>query len=271
MGPYPSGITFAPIPYCYRCPLKLEYPSCDVACAESLEDIIRYNTAGDVAAFIAEPVLGEGGIVTPPKEYFKIVKKILDKHNILFLCDEVQTGFGRTGKMFGIEHCGVKPDIVTTAKGIANGFPISAFTARAEIADSFTLGSHLSTFGGNPVSAAAALANIKFLEKNNIAKKAAAKGKRVMKALEKLQRRSKHIGDVRGKGLMIGLELVTDKKSKNPNPALAAKVQAFCLKEGVLVGAGGTFANMIRIQPPLVIDDSALDKVIDTIARALKA
>lgn len=268
-GPYPSGVTFAPIPYCYRCPLRLSYPKCGVACAHAVEDIIRYNTSGNVAAFIAEPILGEGGIVTPPKEYFPIVKSILEKHKILFICDEVQTGFGRTGKMFGIEHSGVKPDIVTTAKGIAGGFPISGFTARAEIADSFTVGSHLSTFGGNPVSAAAALANIRFMQRTKLAAQAAAKGKKLVAALRALQKKNKAIGEIRGHGLMIGLELIADTK-KTPNAALTGDVQARCLEKGVLVGSGGVFGNVIRIQPPLVIDDQTLAKVAATIGSALK-
>lgn len=268
-GPYPSGVTFAPIPYCFRCPLKLKPETCGTACAHAVEDIIRYNTSGNVAAFIAEPILGEGGIVTPPKDYFPIVKKILDQHNILFICDEVQTGFGRTGKMFGIEHTSVKPDIVTTAKGIACGFPLSGFTARAEIADSFTPGSHLSTFGGNPVSAAAALANINFLQKNNIAAKAAQKGKRLKAALVALMRKHRSIGDIRGEGLMIGIELVSDKKKRTPAPALAAGVQSHALENGVLVGTGGVFANVVRIQPPLVIDDAAIARVVKTIDGAL--
>lgn len=269
-GPYPAGVTFAPIPYCYRCPLGLKYPSCGVKCADQLENILLYNTAGSVAAFIAEPVMGEGGIIVPPKEYFPMVKKILDKHNIVFIADEVQSGFSRTGKMFAIEHTGVLPDIVTTAKGIADGFPISGFTTRAEIADSFTPGAHLSTFGGNPVSAAAALANIEFMQRTKLAQKVARKGKRLIGKFLDLQKKSKSIGEVRGQGLMIGIELVTDKKSKNPDAALAGKVQAKCLEEGILIGSGGVFGNVLRIQPPLVIDDVALDRVFDTIAKALK-
>lgn len=268
-GPYPSGVTFAPIPYCYRCPLKQTYPKCGMACAHAVEDIIRYNTSGNVAAFIAEPILGEGGIVTPPKEYFPIVKSILDKHKILFICDEVQTGFGRTGRMFGIEHSGVKPDIVTTAKGIAAGFPISGFTARAEIADSFTPGSHLSTFGGNPVSAAAALANINYMQRTKLVKQAETKGRKLKAALKALQRKHRAIGEIRGEGLMIGIELVSDRK-RTPAAALASDVQARCLDNGVLVGSGGVFANVIRIQPPLVIDDKTLTRVVATIGRALK-
>lgn len=268
-GPYPSGMTFAPAPYCLRCPLRLKYPKCGVACADVVEDIIQYNTSGNVAAFIAEPVMGEGGIITPPKEYFRKVKKILDKHGILFIADEVQTGFARTGKMFAIEHYGVQPDIVTTAKGIAGGFPLSAFTARAEIADSFTPGSHLSTFGGNPIAAAAALANIRFMERTKLAASVTAKGARVMRRLEAVKRKQKAIGEIRGKGLMIGIELVKDRKM-TPAPELTAAVRERCLDAGILIGAGGVFANVLRIQPPLVIDDATLTHVVDTIATAVR-
>lgn len=268
-GPYPSGITFAPVPYCYRCPLRQTFPKCNLACADAVEDIIRYNTSGNVAAFIAEPVMGEGGIVAPPEGYFKRVKAILEKHGILFIADEVQSGFCRTGKMFAIEHYGVQPDIVTTAKGIANGFPIAGFTARAEIADSFTPGSHLSTFGGNPVSAAAALANIRFMERTKLAKQSAEKGARLMRRLKAMQKKRNAIGDLRGKGLMIGIELVKDRKTRAPWPELAAAVQARCLEAGILIGSGGVHANVLRIQPPLTIDDATLAKVADTIDKAI--
>jgi 4-aminobutyrate aminotransferase len=270
-GPYMPGVTFAPTPYCYRCPLKLKYPSCGVACAHAVEDIIRYNTSGNVAAFIAEPILGEGGIITPPDEYFRIVKSILEKHGILFICDEVQTGFARTGKMFAIEHYGVQPDIVTTAKGIADGFPISGFTARAEVADSFSLGSHLSTFGGNPVSAAAALANIRYMSRVKLAEQSRKKGARLRKKLEALARKLPAIGDIRGKGLMVGIELVSDRKSKAPAADLAGAVQARALDAGVLIGTGGVFGNVLRIQPPLVIDEKTLDHVVETIGAAIRA
>jgi 4-aminobutyrate aminotransferase/(S)-3-amino-2-methylpropionate transaminase len=156
MGPYLPGVSFTFPPYCYRCPFKKTYPECDLLCARTLQDVIDYCTSKGVAGFIAEPILGEGGIIPPPLEYFKIIKEVLDAQDILFIADEVQTGFGRTGKLFAIDHYGVKPDIMCMAKGIANGFPLGACIARADIADSFEPGDHLSTFGGNPVSAAAA-------------------------------------------------------------------------------------------------------------------
>src|SRR6202142_4078924 len=211
-GPYAPGVSFAPSPYTYRSLWPNDPEQVARHCAKCLDEVIRFSTSGDVAAFIAEPVLGEGGIVVPPQNYFKEIKKVLDQHGILFIADEVQTGFGRTGKMFAIEHYGVEPDILVTAKGIADGFPLSAFTTRAEIAAAYKPVDHLSTFGGNPVSCAAAQANIAFMEKENLSAKAAETGAYAMSKLRALQKENSLIGDVRGLGLMIGVELVKDHK-----------------------------------------------------------
>jgi 4-aminobutyrate aminotransferase-like enzyme len=215
-GPYMSGVAFAPAPYCYRCPLKLEPQSCGLACADAVEDTIRFQTSGDVAAFVVEPVLGEGGLIPLPQGYLARVKEILDRYGILLLVDEVQTGFGRTGKLFSIEYQeGIEPDIMTLAKGIADGFPLGAFIAPAAIADSFQPGEHLSTFGGNPVSCAAALANIAVLQEEHLVEHAAELGNWAIGELRKLQERHPLIGDVRGQGLMIGIELVRDRPAKS--------------------------------------------------------
>jgi len=275
-GPYLSGIAFAPAPHFYRCPFgsKTE-EECGERAANYLADTIKYQTAGNVAAFIAEPILGEGGIITPPSNYFKLVKEILDAHGILFICDEVQTGFGRTGKLFAIEHYGVEPDIMTTAKGIADGFPLGAFTATPEIGDAFTVGSHLSTFGGNPVSCAAALANIEVMFDEKLPEKAATRGAQLMAGLEKIKANNKLVGDVRGKGLMIGIELVKD-ANKTPAAAEAAEARRRCREAGILVGVGGSLGNVVRLQPPLVITEEECARVLETfetvladIARAL--
>lgn len=263
------GCTFLPAPYCYRCFFELEYPECHLRCARALEDIISFNTYDSVAAFIAEPLLGEGGIITPPDDYFLEVDKILKKHEILLLIDEVQTGFCRTGKMFGIEHYGVEPDIIAIAKGIANGFPLSGFIAREEIADSFKPGDHLSTFGGNPVSCAASLANIEFMLENHLADQALEKGEFLKKELRELAKRFKLIGEIRGKGLMIGIELIRD-KAKTPANTEAAKVRDICLEKGVLLGLGGVYGNVLRIQPPLVISKQQLEEVIRVLDFALQ-
>lgn len=268
-GPYASGVAFAPAPYFYRCPFgSKSEEECGERAASYLADVIQYHTAGNVAAFIAEPLLGEGGIITPPANYFRLVKEILEANEILFICDEVQTGFGRTGKLFAIEHYGVDPEIMTLAKGIADGFPLSAFTATAEIGDAFSVGSHLSTFGGNPVSCAAALANIEVMFDEKLPDNSAARGAQLTAGLEKLQANYKLIGDVRGKGLMIGIELVKDSE-KTPAAAEAREIRRLCRESGVLVGVGGSLGNVVRLQPPLVITEEECARVLETLESAL--
>lgn len=264
-GPYMVGCTFLPAPYCYRCFYELSYPSCNLRCARALEEILLYNTYGCVAAFIAEPVLGEGGIIVPPEGFFKEVMRILKRHSILFICDEVQTGFGRTGRMFGIEHYGVEPDILVVAKAIAAGLPLSGFIARREVADAFRPGDHLSTFGGNPVSCAAALANIRVIEEQGLVRAAEEKGRWFMERLQELASRHSLIGEVRGKGLMIGLELVKDRPSKEPAPEEGKRIRQACLERGILVGLGGIYGNVLRIQPPLVINKDQMQRVIEVL------
>jgi 4-aminobutyrate aminotransferase/(S)-3-amino-2-methylpropionate transaminase len=267
-GPYATGVSFAPAPYTYRSPWAGDPEECGRRCAQAIEDVIRFASCGDVAAFIAEPIMGEGGIIVPPENYFKEVKKVLDRHGILFIADEVQSGFGRTGKMFAIEHFGVIPDILVTAKGIADGFPLSAFTTRPEIAAAYMPGDHLSTFGGNPVSCAAALANIEFMEREKVPARAADIGRYAIDKLRLLQRRHPLIGEVRGSGLMIGMELVKDAKL-SPAAAEAEAVRDALLRQGVLIGVGGTYGNVIRFQPPLVITKQQVDRAVEAIDQAL--
>lgn len=267
-GPYAPGIAFAPVPYTYRSNWPNDPEECGRQCAKALEDVIRFSTAGDVAAFISEPVWGEGGIIVPPANYFKEVKKVLDKHGILFICDEVQTGFARTGKMFAIEHFGVEPDILCTAKGIADGFPLSAYTTRPEIAAAYKPGDHLSTFGGNPVSCAAALANIEFMEKENLAARSTETGNYAIAKLRDLQKQNPLIGEVRGLGLMIGVELIKDEKL-TPATAEAEGVRDALFRQGVLVGVGGVNGNVIRFQPPLIITKKQIDQAIVAFSEAL--
>jgi 4-aminobutyrate aminotransferase/(S)-3-amino-2-methylpropionate transaminase len=267
-GPYAPGVAFAPAPYIYRSKWRSD-EECIEACVEQLEKVIRFHTAGDVAAFLAEPVMGEGGIIVPPRGYFKAVKEVLDKHGILFIADEVQSGFGRTGAMFAIEHYGVEPDLIVTAKGIADGFPLGAFTTRDEIAAAFQPGDHLSTFGGNPVSCAAALANIEFMQREKLPEHASQLGSEVVDTLHALQARHSIIGEVRGVGLMIGIELVSDAK-KTPAAASAERMRAELLQRGVLVGVGGVNGNVVRIQPPLVITREQLQTVMHQIEAVLQ-
>ena len=268
-GPYLPGVAFAAAPYAYRSPYGADPAVVARECAADVERAIDMGTSGNVAAFIAEPVLGEGGIIVPPPGYFRMVKEILDRRGILFICDEVQSGFGRTGRMLAIEHYGVVPDIVVTAKGIADGFPLSAFTTREEIARAFTPGDHLSTFGGNPVSCAAALANLEVFRKEKLAERSAAAGSRLLEKLKGLQARHALIGDVRGLGLMAGVELVGDRARKTPAPDAASAIQARLLDEGFLAGVGGYYGNVLRVQPPLVIEDADLDRAVEALDRAL--
>jgi len=268
-GPYAPGVAFAPAPYAYRSQWRDNPEECGRQCAKAIEDVIRFATSADVAAFIAEPVMGEGGILVPPPNYFKEVKKILDQHGILFIADEVQSGFARTGKMFAIEHYGVEADILVTAKGIADGFPLSAFTTRPEIAAAFKPGDHLSTFGGNPVSCAAALANIEFMEQENLPARATETGNYAMSKLRELQKQNPIIGDVRGLGLMIGVELVKDEKL-TPATSEADAIRDALLRKGVLVGVGGVYGNVIRFQPPLIITKQQIDRAIEAFAAALQ-
>jgi 4-aminobutyrate aminotransferase/(S)-3-amino-2-methylpropionate transaminase len=267
-GPYGAGVAFAPVPYPYRSQWPNDAEECGRQCARAIEDIIRFATSGDVAAFIAEPVLGEGGIIVPPLNYFKEVKKVLDQYGILFIADEVQSGFARTGKMFAIEHYGVDPDILVTAKGIADGFPLSAFTTRPEIAAAYKPGDHLSTFGGNPVCCAAALANIEFIESERLPARASESGDYAMAKLRALQERHRLIGEVRGLGLMIGVELVKDEKL-TPAAAEAEAIRDALLQKGVLVGVGGAYGNVVRFQPPLIISRQQIDQAIRAFDEAL--
>lgn len=267
-GPYLSGIAFAPAPYCYRCPFKLEYPQCGVVCAEFLEHVFRYQTAGGVAAFIAEPVLAEGGIIIPPPEYFKTAIEIVRDNGALFIADEVQSGFGRTGKLFAIEHYDVEPDIMCMAKGIANGFPLGAFITRPDIAEAFSPGDHLSTFGGNPVSCAAAMANIDVMSDERLPQNATVRGDELMNSLIEFKEKYSLVGDVRGMGLMIGIELIKD-KNKTPASEEAKQIRKLCREAGVLIGLGGVFGNVLRLQPPLILTAEESQRVLDVLEKSI--
>ena len=254
-----SDIVHIPGAYCYRCAFGLTYPLCDLRCAKCIEDIIKN---GDFAAFIIEPIQGNGGIITPPPGYFKVVREILNKYNVLLITDEVQTGFGRTGEMFAIEHWDVEPDIMTMAKSLANGTPIGAFITNDRIASSYTRPG-ASTTGGNPVSAAAALATIDVIEKYQLVQRAKDLGNYFKDKLKILQQSHGLLGDVRGKGLMLGVELV--KKDKIP----AAEEIDFILEElkdrGILAGKTGVSRNVLTFQPPLVITRDDIDRVVETL------
>ncbi|HEX4274470.1 MAG TPA: aspartate aminotransferase family protein [Bryobacteraceae bacterium] len=265
-----AGFVHALNAYCYRCPLGLQYPSCGVKCARDMEDLIRTSTSGRIAAFIGEPLQGLGGFITPPKEYFEIVAEIVRKFGGVFISDEVQTGWGRTGnKWFGIEHYGVTPDIMTSAKGMANGAPVGLTVARSEIADALK-GATISTFGGNPVTATAAKAVIDYIDEQNLMTNAAETGGYLRARLEELQARHAIIGDVRGMGLMQAIELVEDRDTKTPATAAAAALMEAARENRLLIGKGGMFGNVIRISPPLNISRSDVDDFVLRLDASLK-
>jgi len=258
-GPAPSGFVHAINAYCYRCPLSLTYPSCNVQCARDMEEMIRTSTSGRIAGFIAEPIQGVGGFITPPKEYFEIVAAIVKKAGGVFISDEVQTGWGRTGgKWFGIEHWGVTPDIITSAKGLGNGSPVGLTVARPEIADALK-GTTISTFGGNPVTATAAKAVIDFIDENKLMINAAETGAYLRGKLEEMKAKYPIIGDIRGMGLMQALELVEDRESKKPDTQATLAVMEAARENRLLIGKGGTYGNVIRVTPPLNISKSDVD------------
>jgi len=257
-------------PYCYRCPYGLEYPSCGLKCAHDVENVIKYETSGQVAAFIAEPIQGVGGAVTPPPEYFKIVYDIVRKAGGLCIADEVQTGFGRTGDHFwGFENFGVTPDIVTMAKGIGNGAPLGACTTRMEIAKMMKNRIHFNTYGGNPISMVQGLATLEVIDQENIQANAKKVGGHLKTRLKELQERHKLIGEVRGLGLMLGVELVRDRKTKEPANTEAADVLELCKHRGLLIGKGGLFGNTLRIKPPMCITIDDADFMVDCLDEVL--
>ena len=266
--PHPvGGIHFAPNPYCYRCPLGKKYPSCDLACANAVEDIIKTATSGHPAAFIAETVQGNAGIVVPPKGYFKRLKEILVAYGALLIIDEVQTGFARTGKMFAIEHYGIIPDIMSMAKALGNGVPISAFIATSEIADVYTKPG-ASTLGGNPVSSAAGLAVLDYIESHDLMKNAEDRGEQLMNGLKELAARHDVIGDVRGLGLMVGAEFIHSDGS--PYPELLDDVLEKMKDRGFLIGKNGLNRNVMAFQPPLVNTSQNTDELLNALEDVLQ-
>jgi len=263
------GITFAHNAYCYRCPFGLTYPSCEVRCAHDVKEVIRTTTSGQIAGMIAEPIQGVGGFITPPKEYFEIVAQLVREHGGVFISDEVQTGWGRTGdRWWGIEHWGVTPDIITSAKGLANGFPIGLTAARSEVADSVKKLT-ISTFGGGPVSTVAAKAVIDLIEDERLGVNAEETGGYLKNKLLELQEKHPLIGDVRGMGLMQAIELVEDRNSKAPATTATLRVMEAARENRVLIGRGGIDGNVIRISPPLNIARSDVDDFIGALDASL--
>jgi 4-aminobutyrate aminotransferase-like enzyme len=257
-----AGFVHAHAPYCYRCPFNATPDNCGLACANDVEELIQTTTTGKIAAFMSETILGVGGFIVPPKDYFKRVHEITKKYGGLFISDEVQTAWGRTGdKWFGIEHYGVEPDIMTSAKGMGNGIPIGWTITTPEVADAFP-GLTFSTFGGNPVSCAVGLAVINVIEKNDLRTNARVVGDYFREKLEGLKEKYPIIGDVRGMGLMQGIELVKDRKTKEPAPEAVLKVFEETKRQGILIGKGGLYGNVIRTGMMLNATKETVDELI---------
>lgn len=270
--PYVFGVHHAPSGYTYRPPQGVDPKDIGKWAADQVENIIKYSTSGHIAGFYAEPIQGFGGCITPPKDYFPRIYDVVKKYGGLFIADEVQTGFGRTGeKFFGIEHWGVKPDIITMAKGIGNGVPLGAVLTTKEIAESMNGKVHFNTYGGNPVSMTQGEAVLDAIKKYNYTDNCKKIGNHLIRELNKLQKRHSAIGEVRGKGLMLGVEIVRDPKSKTPAPDTTLKIMEFAKKEGVLLGKGGMAGNTIRIKPPFCVNKDDADQILDVMDRALSS
>jgi len=271
-APFPAEVYRIPYAYCYRCSYSLEYPSCDVFCARHLEDTFRRVVASeDVAAVIAEPVLGEGGFVAPPPEFFRIVTEICRKHGVLFIADEVQSGFGRTGKMFASEHYGIEPDILVTAKSLGGGLPLAAVTGRSEIMDAPDVGGLGGTFAGNPLSCAAARAVLDVFERGDLLSRADSLGARFQKRAQEWKTRFEIIGEVRGLGAMRAIELVKSRATREPAPDETKRISQYCYEHGLITITAGTYGNVIRLLVPLVITDEQTDEGLDVLESALVA
>jgi 4-aminobutyrate aminotransferase len=268
-SPLLSGVEHVPFPYCYRCPLKQEYPGCGFACIDYIQDQVldKFVPAEEVAAFFIEPIQGEGGYVVPPEDYFKELFKRFRKYGFLFVDDEIQSGMGRTGKWFAIEHFGVVPDIITVAKAIAGGLPLGALITRAELM-TWGPGAHASTFGGNPVAAAAGLAVISYIEENKLLDNARNQGEYMMGVFNEWKEKYEIVGDVRGKGLMIGIEIVKDKKTKEFASEEVERIEDICWKKGVLLISCGR--STLRIVPPLTITRELVDEALAVIEDAIR-
>lgn len=270
VGEPTQQVTHAANAYCYRCPFGQTYPSCDLQCAKDLKTVIETTTNGEIAAFIAEPIQGVGGFIVPPKEYFKEVYQIARQHGGVVIADEVQTAWGRTGgKWFGIEQWDVEPDMITSAKGMANGLPVGWTIATPEVAGAIKKGIHLSTFGGNPVTSTGALATIEYIETHNLKDNATTTGAYLREKLEGLQEKHPVIGDVRGMGLMQALEFVKDRKTKEVAPQETQAMIEAMREEGLLMGKGGLHGNVIRMSPPMTIGKREVDDAIERMDRAL--
>ena len=266
-GPYASfpGVVHVSAPYCYRCPYNLERSSCGLKCSTAIEDALKTKVPGEAAIMIAEPILAVGGVLVPPDDYWPEVEKITQRNKITLIHDEVFTGFGRTGKVFAHQHWDSKPDIVSFAKAIGGGVPLGGFIATEQVSSTFEDGDHFTTFGSNnQIGLAAGHAVLDVLEREELAERAATLGQVLIEAFRKLERQYGFIGDVRGRGLMLGVEIVTDKQSRKPAPDLAKRIQADMRDHGIILGVTGNYGCVLRMTPPLTITTQQIDQAVAT-------
>ena len=269
-APFPGDVYRIPFAYCYRCSYSLKYPSCDLYCARHLEDTFKRVVANEeVAAVIAEPVLGEGGFVAPPPDYFKVLVDLCHKYGVLFIADEVQSGFGRTGAMFASERYGIEPDILVTAKSLGGGLPLAAVTGRAEIMDAPGPGGLGGTFAGNPLSCAAALAVLDLFEHEDLLTRANELGDQFQRRAREWQRRWPIVGDVRGLGGMQAIELVQSQETKAPATEETKQITQYCYEHGLIMITAGTYSNVIRVLVPFVATKGQIDEGLDVLESAL--
>ncbi|MCX7711402.1 MAG: 4-aminobutyrate--2-oxoglutarate transaminase [Clostridia bacterium] len=270
-GPFSPDTYKIPSAYCYRCPLGCKYPECGIACAEKLRTLLKGELSSDyIAALIAEPVQGEGGFIVPPKEYLQALQSICNENGIVFIVDEVQAGFARTGKLFASEHFGIEPDMMTLSKSIAAGVPLSAVVGKAEIMDAPGAGEIGGTYGGSPLACAAALKVMEKIDKDDLAKKAEMIGNILMKRLGEMKEKYPVIGDIRGLGAMVGMEFVKDQKTKEPYAEIIKQITGYAYNKGVLFLSAGIFSNVLRFLPPLVMTEEQVNYGMDILDEAIE-
>lgn len=268
-GPTAAGSIRAPFPYCYRCPFRANPATCGTLCLEYIEDVVRANSTGSLAGVIVEPYLGAAGFIFPPQGWLSQLEQWLRGRDLLFTLDEVQSSFGRTGKFFAMEWENLQPDLVCIGKGIGSGVPTSAIAARAEVIGALGQGEMSSTMGGNPMSCAAVVAVIGIMQREDLAGNALHIGEIMKARLQRIQECCPYVGDVRGMGLVMGVELVKDKTSKEPAPDLTRKLIDLAAQNGLLIGSVGVFGNVIRVAPPLVITEAEAHESLDIFEKAL--
>lgn len=270
--PFPVGVEMVPYPYCYRCPFGQTYPDCGFVCIDYIRKFFFHTRVPPykIAAALIEPIQGEGGFVVPPEGYFTELKRVLDEHDIKLVIDEVQTGFGRTGRLFAIEHWGIEPDLLTVGKAIANGLPLSGVVARAELMDALHPGSLGGTFVGNPVACEVATRTMEIMLRDRLAERASRLGSIIRRRFEEIFERYEVVGDVRGKGMMMAMEFVKDRKSKEPYEELVKEVINRARTKGLLLLKAGLYGNVIRIHPPLTIEENVLQSGLDILEESIR-